>query len=253
MRYWGFGAVAGGTSCAILWAMTQPTRKQTFTLTIGPDLELVVRGRTEGEMTIKETGIRPYGPGKFSTIVDAYVYDVLLDGGCDDECGESEAGGWFGLMRHGHSIFRDHDPMLETLTEAEAELIKGCAGVIVSEDSQGFVSVEYFDTTEALEAEWARIQAEVNSDTYDHYDGDSGKLLVSMPVECAEDCSTPGQAADEPVSQWLKDERVIWHADMPTLRKSLKRYGAWDDLQTADEAVIKSRVLWLAAGDWRER
>lgn len=37
----------------------------------------------------KTDGIRPYGPGKFDTILDAYVYSVSCDGGCDDECGDS--------------------------------------------------------------------------------------------------------------------------------------------------------------------
>lgn len=107
-----------------------------------------------------QSEIRPYGPGKFDTIVDQYVYQVSLDGGPDEEIGESCNGTWYGLMRHGHTIFRDHDPLLETLTEAEAELIKSSAGVILCEDSQGFVTVEYFETTEKLDAAWAEVLAE---------------------------------------------------------------------------------------------
>jgi hypothetical protein len=40
-----------------------------------------------------QQGIRPYGPGKFDTMLDAYVYDVSLDGGCDDEVGSVEENG----------------------------------------------------------------------------------------------------------------------------------------------------------------
>ena len=36
--------------------------------------------------------IRPYGPGKFSTILDSYVYQVSLEGGCDDEIGSVDQG-----------------------------------------------------------------------------------------------------------------------------------------------------------------
>ena len=103
--------------------------------------------------------IRPYGPGKFSTILDSYVYSVSLDGGCDAECGSvSESGYWYGMMRHGHTIFRDHDPMRESLNEAEQEQLTSCAGVIITEDSQGFVYVEYFDKMDELDAKWAAIE-----------------------------------------------------------------------------------------------
>jgi hypothetical protein len=108
-----------------------------------------------------QDGIRAYGPGKFDTILDAYVYAVSLDGGCDDELGDvSENGRWYGVLRDGRSIFRNHDPMLETLNEAEQEMLTSSAGVILSEDSQGFVSVDYYDTPEELDAGWAALQAQ---------------------------------------------------------------------------------------------
>lgn len=83
----------------------------------------------------------------------------------------------------------------------------------------------------------------------DSYDGESGAHLLTMPRECAEDCSRPG-AMDEPVAYWRT--RVTWVADERTLRRSLKSMGAWDDLETADLDIIKDRVLWCAACDWRE-
>lgn len=63
-------------------------------------------------------------------------------------------------MRGGSSIFRDHDPMLETLNEDEQNMLTSCAGVIVREDSDGFVAVHYFDTTEELDKEWDRVMTE---------------------------------------------------------------------------------------------
>lgn len=86
----------------------------------------------------------------------------------------------------------------------------------------------------------------------DHYDGLSGALLVSFPRACGEDCSTPGQPADESVRYWLTDTRVVWHADNDTLRKSLRECGAWEDLEEADTQTLRSRALWIAACDWRE-
>jgi hypothetical protein len=104
--------------------------------------------------------IRPYGPGKFSTILDSYVYSVSLDGGCDEEAGDSSEGCWYGLMRNGRTIFRDHDPMLESLNDDEREKLTSCAGVILSEDSQGFVYVTYYNTTAELDAAWRQVEQE---------------------------------------------------------------------------------------------
>ena len=113
-------------------------------------------------MSTQEQGIRPYGPGKFNTILDSYVYSVSLDGGCDEESGSvEETGRWYGLMRHGQTIFRDHDPFLETLTSEEQEKLTSCAGVILSEDSQGFVYVSYYDTDKQLDDAWTSVLAEL--------------------------------------------------------------------------------------------
>lgn len=102
--------------------------------------------------------IRPYGPGKFNTILDSYVYSVSLDGGCDDETGDvAESGLWCGMMRNGHTIFRDHDPSLESLNDDEREKLTSCAGVILHEDSNGFVSVSYYATDEELDAAWREM------------------------------------------------------------------------------------------------
>jgi hypothetical protein len=60
-------------------------------------------------------------------------------------------------MRNGRTIVRDHDPLLETLNSAEQEQLTSSAGVILREGSQGFVSVEYYDTDEALELAWSQI------------------------------------------------------------------------------------------------
>ncbi len=108
--------------------------------------------------------IRPYGPGKFDTILDAYVYKVSLNGCCDDEIGSEYAGSWHGLMRNGRTIFVDHDPLLESLNEAEQAHLTESAGVILSEDSRGFVEVEYFDTAESLATAWNALLAEHETD-----------------------------------------------------------------------------------------
>ena len=125
----------------------------------------------ETECTPKVDLIRSYGPGKFSTILDSYVYQVSLEGGCDDEIADADASAWFGMMRNGHTIFRDHHPLLETLNEAEREKLTSCAGVILSEDGDGFVAVSYYDTEDELNAAWERITARFDEETEDDEEG----------------------------------------------------------------------------------
>ncbi len=107
------------------------------------------------------TGIRTYGPGKFDTILDSYVYSVSLDGTCE-ECGSVDTGRWYGMMRGSlslsHADSRDSDYF--DLNSAERAELTRYAGVIVSEDSQGFVSVEYYETVEELGEAWALIEEE---------------------------------------------------------------------------------------------
>jgi len=104
--------------------------------------------------------IRPYGPGKFSTILDEYVYQVSIESGCDDEESDEFSGEWVGMMRHGRTIFRDHDPFLEKLNQAERDKLESCAGVILREDSNGFVYVTYYSTEAELDAAWNAIRVQ---------------------------------------------------------------------------------------------
>ena len=112
---------------------------------------------SRSDLSWRRTLIRPYGPGKFNTILDSYVYSVSLGGGCDEETGDSSYGNWYGLMRNGRTIFRDHDPMLESLNDDERDKLTSSAGVILSEDSNGFVYVEYYDSAESLNSAWQLI------------------------------------------------------------------------------------------------
>jgi hypothetical protein len=91
-------------------------------------------------------------------VLDSYVYSVSLDGGCDEEEGSvSECGEWYGIMRIGRTIFRGHDPLLGTLNTAEQEKLTSSAGVILREDSNGFVYVDYYATKEELETAWSDV------------------------------------------------------------------------------------------------
>ena len=99
--------------------------------------------------------LRPYGPGKFDTRLDAYIYDLSMNG-CDDETGETETTGWYGLLR-GLAVdggMADVSPAADLTRGERAYLRKHKAGAILSADAQGFVSVAYFASTRAMEKAW---------------------------------------------------------------------------------------------------
>ena len=103
--------------------------------------------------------LRRYALGKFDLEVDAYLYDVSLDGGADEEVGSStEGAGWYGLMRaplvHSEQRAKEYG-----LTDEEVSFLQSKAGAILFEDTQGFVTVEYYDTAEELENAWADVLA----------------------------------------------------------------------------------------------
>lgn len=79
--------------------------------------------------------------------------------------------------------------------------------------------------------------------------------ITDLPRECIDDCSTPGQAADEPVGHWRRDPVVgalLDGLDDDAMRECLRAYGAWDDEELADDEQNRQRVLWLACGDFSE-
>lgn len=80
-------------------------------------------------------------PGKFeaSGYVGEKLYEMSLDGGADEECGDSDWG-WYGLM-------------LKTG-------IRGASNVILSIDSNGFVDYETFPTASAARAAYRKIERE---------------------------------------------------------------------------------------------
>lgn len=96
--------------------------------------------------------IRPYGPGKFDSMMDSFVYGLSLDG-CDEETGSVEEDGWYGLLR-GWTIPSDAD-----LTKDERAVFASHVGAIICEDSQGFVTVDYYATPEELNEAWNAIES----------------------------------------------------------------------------------------------
>lgn len=113
-------------------------------------------------MTINESGIRPYGPGKFDTILDSYIYDLSLDGS-DSECGSVDEHGVCYSLLNGPSSswFKDGDPFQEELTEDERAFLDEQAGAILWENSDGFVSIDYYTDDAELAEAWRACEYEI--------------------------------------------------------------------------------------------
>jgi hypothetical protein len=113
-------------------------------------------------------GIRRYGPGKFDTIVDSYVYDLINSGWGAESCGDVSEVGFYA-----ESVDLGDDEAVEavekvakengdTLTEEEKELILESVGAIMVENDQGFVSIDYYDDEKEMDKDWAEIEEDAS-------------------------------------------------------------------------------------------
>lgn len=121
--------------------------------------------RRTGMPRANPDGIRRSGSSKFGSVIDELFWQLSLDGGPDEELGESESFGWYGKMAISPSIIADLDRTagdagVEPLNEAEKEYISNHAGAIISEDSQGFVDAVFFKTNREFEGEWRALEKE---------------------------------------------------------------------------------------------
>jgi hypothetical protein len=104
-------------------------------------------------------GIRSYGPGKFSTVLDSYVYELSLDGGPDEEAGSVDEGGWYGFMSVGdgfaEAVAEIADEHGDVLTPEEEDLLTESVAVILHERSDGIVGVDWYDSLDEADEVWA--------------------------------------------------------------------------------------------------
>lgn len=105
----------------------------------------------------KSYQLTSYGPGKYNLQVDAYVHGHLE---ADIETGDCNTTGWYGL----YSAVELHEDTREAfeLSIDDVRYLRSKCGAIAEENSQGFVTVEYFDTADGLQTAWAGVEAEVS-------------------------------------------------------------------------------------------
>lgn len=114
-------------------------------------------------------GIRRYGPGKFNLMVDSWLYNLAGDSSWLDEEFTPYEDQWYGLIV---GSITEHSPAAPTenwfsLTVEEWRLLQDSAGYILSENSDGFVDVRYYETKEELALDWYNLLA-----TYEDVDNE---------------------------------------------------------------------------------
>ena len=106
--------------------------------------------------------IRSYGPGKFDTLLDSFLYELSTEG-VDEEL-STEGWGWQGLLLFddqledevaGIAVMRK-----QPLTPKERGLLRPSAGAILTESENGFVSVHYFSGEPELKQAWRELLEE---------------------------------------------------------------------------------------------
>jgi len=102
--------------------------------------------------------VRRYGQPGGDNILAPYAYELLMYGP-DEESGDVQSTLWAGLLRG--PLFREGDKTefgySEVLTDDEKAFLANASGAIVTENSQGFVSVAWYGPEEAekLASDWA--------------------------------------------------------------------------------------------------
>lgn len=121
--------------------------------------------------------IRPYGPGKYDTFLEAEIYEVSLSSGTSEECGSCpEVGLWAAML-----VFDEHELVDSLLTKDEHDLLRSHAGVILVENDQGFVSMSWYETFEQLILAWEDVEQEI-SDLYEEIGaGTPGDVDGALP------------------------------------------------------------------------
>lgn len=90
-------------------------------------------------------------PRKLNTNVDEFVYEQSLMGATDEELGESENFGYYALLTF-------DPPVIVHQGGPNGEW--AFAAAILNEDSQGFIDVATYETTEEAKDQWALIESD---------------------------------------------------------------------------------------------
>lgn len=114
---------------------------------------------------------------KFDDRLGELVYELSLNGGADEEVGEAP-GTWAGIMRNGKEMADalESDAEFYGLKDDEEDEkaldeLQRLAGVILFEDTQGFVTTEIYEDPDVLEERWEEVLDDLSLDEDEEEDG----------------------------------------------------------------------------------
>lgn len=128
---------------------------------------LCPRCRAEKAAGENINGYRQYGPGKFGTYIDSWIYELSNEGGSSDviEVNPGTGSGSYWMIEFGAvdaeeitRIAQEQDEMTPTPEEL-SEVAAGKAAILY-ESSDGFVDVESYDTVSEAQTEWKKVEDE---------------------------------------------------------------------------------------------
>lgn len=129
--------------------------------------------------------IRSYGPGKFNTLIDEAVHGLSLEG-TDEELSE-EGFGYRALLRA--DTLAEAVPFAKTpLNPEEVEFLTNQIGAILTETSDGHITVDYYEDQEGLTAAWAQVREDFDAFVGEDEMGDPGD---ADPLPGSEDVPLP--------------------------------------------------------------
>lgn len=103
--------------------------------------------------------LRPYGPGKYETILDAVVdaaYGTL--GHYTDTVGSVDELGHYTFIVAETTLWDElSSEVAKYLTAEELDYLRDKVACIIHEDSQGFVSINYYTNREVAAKLWRAI------------------------------------------------------------------------------------------------
>jgi hypothetical protein len=140
--------------------------------------------------------------------------------------------------------------MFNKLFESTQKVSETGGDVMMSDRAKRESTDDSPDTEEVDEG-----SAEVATDSTE----ESGKLTayfehgfsIDMTAEDAESVSHPGPC-DTDVAALVSKDYIVKQLDAidpDSIRKELKRYGAWDEEELADDEKNRERIVWVAGGN----
>jgi len=105
-------------------------------------------------------------PGKFETsgALGALFYAIAAEGFADEEAGDMDFGRWYARFDgpFDKTLARNFPAEYKLLDADDREELHNAVGVIITEDTQGFIDIETYTSKKKLDKVWGEIEADVS-------------------------------------------------------------------------------------------